>query len=74
MCFFPKKNIKVSNEDQPRITQKIKKLDRQRRRVFHKSRRSLRWKILNKNVKKQFYKNMVEGLKVKNPGQWYSTV
>ena len=79
--FFPKKLIKVTNEDQPWITQKLKKLDRQRRRVFHKNRRSERWKILNKAfkhevklAKKQFYKNMVEDLKVKNPGQWYSAV
>ena len=73
--------IKISNEDQPWITQKLKKLDRQRKRVFHKNRRSTKWEKLNKEfkqqvktAKKQFYQNIIEDLKVKKPGQWYSAV
>ena len=65
--FFPKKYLKLSNEDQPWIKQKFKKLDRQRKRLFHKNRRSDKWKIINKEfkhgvkkAKKYFYKKMVE--------------
>ena len=48
--FFPKKYQKLSNEDQPWITQKLKKLDRQRKRLFHKNRRSDKWKNIKKRI------------------------
>ena len=41
---FPIKTIKMSNVDQPWMTQKLKKLDRQRKRTYHKYRRSPKWK------------------------------
>ena len=50
---FPEKSLKVSSDDQHWITQKIKKLDRQRKRCYHKSRRSDKWKKLNKVFKKE---------------------
>ena len=81
MIFSQKKYLKLSNEDQSWITQKLKKLDRQRKRLFHKNRRSDKWKNINKEfklgvkkAKKDFYKKMVEDLKIKNPSQWYSAV
>ena len=47
--------------------------------MFHKERRSERWKKIDKLFKKEaksakseFYKNKVEELKSKNPKQWYS--
>ena len=40
-CFL-EKIVKVANDDQPWITQKLKTLDRQRKRCYHKSRRSNR--------------------------------
>ena len=50
-------------------------------RVFHKHRRSNKWKELDNIFKKQaklakqdFYKRMVADLKEKNPKQWYTTV
>ena len=47
--------------------------------MYHKHRRSEKWKILDKLFKKEaksaklnFYKNKVAELKTKNPSQWYS--
>ena len=77
--IFPEKTRKISSDDQPWVTFKLKKLDRARKRIFHKERRSEKWKKLDKIFKKEaksakseFYKNKVEELKIKNPGQWYS--
>ena len=63
------------------MTQKLKKIDRKRKRAYNKSRRSENWKILDKLFKKElkagkkhFYKKMVSDLKEKNPKQWYSAV
>ena len=73
--YFPKKTIKVSNDDQPWFTQKLKQLDRQ------KNRRSDKWKFFYKQFKKEvkrakadFYKKMVKDLKNKDPNKWYSAV
>ena len=52
--FFPKKSIKVSNDDQPWITQKLKDLDRHRKRVYHKNRRSDKYMKIDKQFKKGF--------------------
>ena len=79
--IFPEKVRKFSSDDQPWITHHLKKLDRRRRRVFHKQRRSEKWKKMNKlfkdevkSAKHQFYKKTVADLKKKNPGQWYSAL
>ena len=79
-CFL-EKIVKVANDDQPWITQKLKTLDRQRKRCYHKSRRSNRWKNLNKQFKKElkvqksnFYKKMASDLKEKDPKKWYSVL
>ena len=76
--YFPEKTCKVNSDDQPWITFKLKKLDRKRKRVYRKERRSKRWKEIDSNfkeevkiAKKNFYKNSIEDLKKKNPGQWY---
>ena len=42
--FFPEKIIKINSDDQPWITFKLKKLDRKRKRIFRKERRSDNWK------------------------------
>ena len=79
--IFPEKIRKISSVDAPWMTQKLKKLDRQRKRVNHKQRRSEKWIALDKHFKKQvkdaketFYKDMVADLKKKNPSQWYSSL
>ena len=77
--IFPEKTRKISNDDQPWITFKLTKLDRKRKRMYHKHHRSEKWKILDKLFKKEaksakadFYNNKVAELKTKNPCQWYS--
>ena len=77
--IFPEKIRKISSDDQPWVTFKLKKLDRRRKRIYHKERKSEKWKNLDKIFKKeaklaksQFYKNTVADLKQKKPGQWYS--
>ena len=54
-------------------------LDRKRKRIYRKERRSEKWKSMDKLFKKElksaksrFYEEKVEDLKNKNPGQWYS--
>ena len=77
--IFPEKLRKISSDDQPWISNRLKLLDRKRKRLYHKERRSENWKKLNKLFKKevkslkaQFYKKTVAELKEKSPGQWYS--
>ena len=79
--FFPEKTRKISSDDQPWVTHKLKQLDRRRKRLFHRERRSENWKNLNKLFKKEvksakseFYKKSVADLKLKKPGQWYSAL
>ena len=79
--FFPQKTRKIQSDDQPYITNKLKQMDRKRKRVFHKERRSEKWKILNKKFKKElkcakatFYRNKVTDFKTKKPGQWYASL
>ena len=77
--IFPQKVRKVNSDDQPWISHKLKLLDRKRKRVYHKERRSIKWKKLNKlfknevkSAKAQFYKTAVADLRQKKPSQWYS--
>ena len=63
------------------MTQKLKKLDRRRKRIYHKERRSEKWRNLDKIFKKQvksakemFYRNTIADLRNKNPSQWYSSL
>ena len=79
--FFPEKNRKINSDDAPWMTQKLKKMDRKRKRIYRKERRSEKWKMLDKNFKKEvksskeiFYKNMIADLRRKNPSQWYSSL
>ena len=79
--IFPEKMRKISNDDQPWITHRLKVLDRRRKRIYRKERRSEKWTKLNKLFQKEmkseksnFYKNTVADLKKKSPGQWYSTL
>ena len=54
-------------------------MDRYRKRLYHKQRRSEKWKCMNKLFKKEvkdakakFYMNKVADLKQTNPSRWYS--
>ena len=56
-------------------------MDRKRKRLFHRERKSINWKKLNKTFKKEvktakadFYKKSVADLKTNKPSQWYSAL
>ena len=77
--FFPTKMRKINSDDQPWISFKLKQIDRKRKRIFRKQRRSEKWKKLNQLFKQEmraektkYYKNKVAELKASNPSQWYS--
>ena len=77
--IFPEKLRKLHSDDQPWICHKLKQLDRKRKRLYRKERRSDNWRKLDKLFKKEvkaaksnFYKKSVADLKRKKPGQWYA--
>ena len=79
--IFPEKIRKISSDDAPWMTNKLKKLDRKRKRIYHKQRRSEKWKTLDTKFKKEvkcakesFYRKMISDLRKKNPSQWYSSL
>ena len=51
--YLPEKIRKINSDDQAWITHKLKILDRKRKRVFRKERRSGRWRKLNKMFKEE---------------------
>ena len=62
---------KIQSYDQPWISQKLKKMDRKRKRIYGKERRSENWSKLNKIFKKEiksakanFHKSTVADLKL----------
>ena len=74
--LFPEKTCKIQSDDQPWITHKLKQLDRKRKRLYRKERRSQNWRQLDKMFKQEvksaktnFYKKSVAELKAKKPGQ-----
>ena len=76
--IFPVKIRKINSDDQPWMTNKLKKLDRKRKRIYRKQRRSISWKQIDKKFKTEvkfaknnFYKNKISELKLAKPGQWY---
>ena len=76
--IFPEKIIKINSDDQPWMSVKLKKLDRRRKRMYKKQRRSVGWKEIDKQFKTEikaaknnFYKNKISDLKLAKPGQWY---
>ena len=77
--YLPQKVLKISSDDQPFITEKLKCLKRKKSREYNKNRRSKKWHDLNKKYKKevslskkQFYNNIIKDLKKSMPAQWYS--
>ena len=77
--FFPQKTLKINSDDQPWMNSKLKKLDRQRKRIYRKERRSAKWHKMDKlfknemkSAKSNFYKKSVADLKLSNPSKWYA--
>ena len=79
--IFPEKNKKIFFNDKPWMNFKLQKLDRKRKRIYNKQRRSQKFKNLDKKfklqaklAKKKFYKKEISILKSKKPGQWYTAL
>ena len=77
--FFPLKHIRVSEDDEPWISIKLKKLDRKRKREFFKHHKSKKWKYLNDlfekmcTAEKELYsEKMINDLKTGKSSDWYS--
>ena len=77
--IFPEKVRKFNSDDQPWVSHKLKQMDRRRKRIYHKQRRSEKWRHLDKafkeemkSAKAKFYQKAVEEIKVAKPSQWYS--
>ena len=76
---FPEKIRVLRENDQPWISHKLKQLDRKRKRIYNKERKSFKWKLVDKqfreeckSAKQSFYKKSVEELKISQPRKWYS--
>ena len=77
--FLPQKIRKISSDDQPFCTEKMKYLKRLKSREYHKNRRSIKWRDLSTKYKKEvaqakkdYFKNIIKDLKNSKIGQWYS--
>ena len=76
---FPIKTMKLSSDDEPWVTSKIKQLDRLQKREFSKNQQSEKWTKLNSlflkkcdEEKKKYAEKIVSDLKSSNPSKWYS--
>ena len=76
---FPVKIVKISCEDKPWFSLKLKILDKRRKKEFAKNYKSDLWTKLNdeflqkcSKAKESYYNNMVSDLKESNPGKWHS--
>ena len=79
--IFPLKTRKVSSDDAPWISHKLKTMLRKRKRIYRRQRKSDKWTHMNKLCKEEiksakatFYKDQVADLKSKKPHQWYSSL
>ena len=77
--YIPEKVIKVASDDEPWYSEKLKKLDRRRRREYNRSRRSPKYLELNRlyqeklsRTKKKYKRDQIDDLKAAKSGQWYS--
>ena len=78
---FPEKTHRVSSDDQPWITHKLKAMDRKRKREYRKHRKTEKWAILKKDfkinvksAKSKFYEKIMCDLTSKNTSKWYSSL
>ena len=79
--IIPEKNRIISSDDQPWYTERLKVLNKKKKKEFHKNRKSLKWRRLNKKYKKRilrdktsFYDKNIKKLRHTKPHQWYSTL
>ena len=69
----------MSSDDEPWVTENIKRLDRLQKREFYKNHQSVKWKRINSEFlekcseeKEKYFTNIVSDLKTSNPSKWYS--
>ena len=75
----PEKDRKISSDDDPWYTEKLKKLQRKKSRSFRKNRNSEKYKKLRKlydteviKAKKEFKKKSIDDVLTAKSAQWYS--
>ena len=75
----PEKTTKIASDDQPWYTDKLKQLDRRKRREYKKNRRSEKYKALKKlydtkvaTAKKKFKSKMIDDVLTSREREWYS--
>ena len=76
--IFHKKEIQVREDDRPWFTEKLKHLNRKKKREFVKNQKSEKWKNLSKEFKdlikietEKYYSNTLKDLKASDPRRWY---
>ena len=74
----PEKDKKISSDDDPWYTEKLKKLQRKKSRIFRKNRNSEKYKKLRKlydteviKAKKEFKKKSIDDVLTAKSAQWY---
>jgi hypothetical protein len=77
--YLPTKVRKITIEDQPFFTEKLKKMKRKKNKVYNKQRKSEKWIKLDDKyqeeldkTKRNYYKKKVKELKTKNNRQWFT--
>ena len=77
--FCPEKIRKIAFDNQPFITDRLKTLDRKRRREYRKNMHSPKYKKIQKiykkkdaEGKKKFKQNIIDDVIVARSSQWYS--
>ena len=77
--YLPKKERKISSDDQPWVSEKMKKFKRLKEREYQKHRKSIKYlslqskyQFFTKSAKKEFYNKFIKNLKQTEPGKWYS--
>ena len=76
--FFPEKIRIISSDDEPFFSEKLSNLKRRKCREYRKNRKSIKWKIMEKNyeselsiAKKGFYRMKIKHLRNTKPKQWH---
>ena len=77
--YLPEKALKIASDDQPWFTQPLKKLDRRRRREYHRNRKSQKYLQLSatyelklSRAKKKFKRDMIDDISSSKSGEWYA--
>ena len=77
--FLPEKRRVIASDDDPWVTEDVKKLNRHRQREYRKNKNSNKYQEINwsykkklRDAKKKFKQRMIDNVKDSNKSQWYS--